>query len=852
VEGPLHTLCTWIGNRRFGLRHGSALILTVVLTSLLAVIGVLFALLSRLDRMAATAMVQERQLDLATDAVIGSIGRQLVLDAPGVGAAEYYDYPDQNDPFLASLEPSLLKDGTAVWAQISDPTGYIRARGWVARDVAITTSPGVPASEKELFYAYQSEYRPIAIDPCTGEPLEQLADADGDGIADAKWTLLEDLSTSTGKRFYLATRIIDNCGMLNLNTSYSFDPNDPCLSDGLHQMQVDMLYLSRRGNNGGPVAASKALMAVRSPGQADWRPYLLDVVWNNGYIRSEYAPFDISDELRLRYRYVINYNKAPARLEWFWQKAFEGGPSVPVGTDTYYLNDWFTLTGLRPEQAGPERIYDYRHICTVYSADRLVDPCGLPQVNLNAADANTIFVALLKAGLDQGQAAQLAVNIRDFVDNDSNATSLRPIGSAVTYWGLEPQPFIRQIGFTISSVDPTRQGNNEFVVELYNPFTVPIDLGNCVLALVGQKGGRAEVRLPATIGAGQYLTISSRDRDRGNLVLALYEPTSSGGFQLRERYDLYLVRRQGSNQIYLDRQRTQDGWFDWNLVKGISQYYARPDARWNIVYQQMSLVGQSRLPPTPLTRSDDSSTWDWVYSRATRTNYNLPSPQKIWPSGRMGLLTVGQVGRLLMVGPKADDIAGTLGDQLADEPPEASIRLDLSRSPAVLNYVTVMLPVGQDRQTGQSAVKGRININTASPFVLDRLPWIQWAGQKIGSDIGQAIVQYRHDLGAFDSIARLLQVPQMQAMVGLAEQEDHGPDLTPDGQYDDLEARDVLFARISNLVTVRSDIFTAYLLIRLGEDGPQRRIMAIFDRSQVRTANDRPRLIALHQVPDPR
>jgi hypothetical protein len=67
-----------------------------------------------------------------------------------------------------------------------------------------------------------------------------------------------------------------------------------------------------------------------------------------------------------------------------------------------------------------------------------------------------------------------------------------------------------------------------------------------------------------------------------------------------------------------------------------------------------------------------------------------------------------------------------------------------------------------------------------------------------------------------------------------------------------MEERDLIFTRISNLVTVRSDVFTAYILVRLGTSGPQKRVVAILDRSKVNSAGDRVRLAALYPVPDPR
>jgi hypothetical protein len=84
------------------------------------------------------------------------------------------------------------------------------------------------------------------------------------------------------------------------------------------------------------------------------------------------------------------------------------------------------------------------------------------------------------------------------------------------------------------------------------------------------------------------------------------------------------------------------------------------------------------------------------------------------------------------------------------------------------------------------------------------------------------------------------------------------PDLTwADDIIDDFEERDVIFSRISNLVTVRSDVFTAYILVRIGTDGPQKRVIAILNRSDVYPNpsggyTGRVKARALHPVADPR
>ncbi len=209
----------------------------------------------------------------------------------------------------------------------------------------------------------------------------------------------------------------------------------------------------------------------------------------------------------------------------------------------------------------------------------------------------------------------------------------------------------------------------------------------------------------------------------------------------------------------------------------------------------------------------------------------------------------------------------------------------------------------------EQTIAGRININTAPWFVIKQLPWLGLMTQTVypffadNSNLAQGIVAFRDKLDlspivgpnysgptgrygetniagideypGFRNIAQLLQVvattvlPVNPAIVSTYDIRQYldtwninpptvpstlqtGPDYNSDSVEDDLEERDVLFHRVSNLVTVRSDVFTAYILVRVGERGPQRRVIAIFDRSNVFSPADRPKLVALHPVPDPR
>jgi len=217
------------------------------------------------------------------------------------------------------------------------------------------------------------------------------------------------------------------------------------------------------------------------------------------------------------------------------------------------------------------------------------------------------------------------------------------------------------------------------------------------------------------------------------------------------------------------------------------------------------------------------------------------------------LTNIGQLG--MVFAESAYDVAkrSTAADLLLDlrEPNYANL----------FKYLTVIDPAQHFAGTEETRIKGRVNINTAPACVLAQLPWMQY---KDGSlfEKARAIVDHRSAGVPYKTTAELMQVTALHSLTtdNLAasdagnqhEDTPRGPDLTPDTAVNDFEERDLIFTRISDLITVRSDVFTAYILVRIGIDGPQRRMMAIFDRSDVLSSDDDVEVIALYQVPDPR
>jgi hypothetical protein len=237
--------------------------------------------------------------------------------------------------------------------------------------------------------------------------------------------------------------------------------------------------------------------------------------------------------------------------------------------------------------------------------------------------------------------------------------------------------------------------------------------------------------------------------------------------------------------------------------------------------------------------------------------------------GRVGFKNIGEIG-MVFAGSGYDVPAGST---------EANLRLDFKNVlfARILNYLTVIDPADHGgRVWNETRIKGRINVNTAPPYVLEQLPWM--APVAVGPVVSQAVVAYRDRIAipggpdyrarlgglGFRSIGELTWVPEMGYYAADGLDQRGFPDLSPlkflallDGAKDDFEERDLIFHRISNLVTVRSDVFTAYILVRIGADGPQRRVIAILDRSGVSPLGGAPytfgrvKVRALHQVPDP-
>ncbi len=854
--------------------RGSALILTVVLTSMLAIVGVLYLLMSRMDRKASSAMAEGATLNIAVDTVVDRIAAVLVRDVPGVAGQEYQDYPGPNDPWLACLEPNEPNENGR-WRRISD----------------IYETGGAAFTNVEPL---------VVLERAPIDPNYPLADADGDGVADARW-IGTGITDSKGRQVYAAVRVIDHGAMLNVNTAYTFDPcdfndvsRDYSHIDGSQQMQIDLTYLAERGANSNPLDTLNGLR-MTDPAQFSYDGYAGQVVWNySDPPVLSYCPFDIVDELRLRYRYVLNRNSVVSRIDNLWLNTYKGGRGVPIeGTN----NKWFDYVNAEPNEI-PDPNYDFRHLSTTYNMDRVIDPTGQKMININ----RPLFVQsgmvdgytrglfnVLRGILGTARAAQWIVNMVDFWDEDSKPSIFTPsvIDANLTdvYYGLEPHPWISRISFRMAGSDPDVGSNNSFEIELLNPFPTDLNVEGLRIILTPHIPGSQDtvktIDLPSRVMNGRsILIISNRATPLSGastevevtpaLGLATYQKTGTNTWALRTAYDVSLLTKThvDGNDVALDGQITSDPWFAWNSNNTIN-HYCRTDSsvdpgHWYVLGSTMAAVSPDAL--------------------GNRLNIieglNLPDPDhlgtRLDPNGvpLRQFCTVGDIARVLTIGPTPGETVKEQFDSAVihdanGTPPriqEGLIRLDIARPEVarLFRYLTVIDPSDYvyDPNRVETRIKGRININTAPWFVIARLPWIRHTEQWLDRNIAAEIVGQRdYSIHGFKSIAGLMQVPGVATAFidgrnnlykRIDADDPNEPDFTEDSAVDDFEERDLLFSRISNLVTVRSDVFSAYILVRIGLDGPQRRVLVILDRSQVDSLDDRVRIVAFQRVPDPR
>jgi hypothetical protein len=810
-------------------QRGSALLLTVVLTSLLAIVGVLFVMSTRLDKIGSVATGQSKQLDMAVDAVLDELTEQLVLDVPGVAGQEYYDAADANDPWLSSIEP-FVDGNNFYWPQVTNLQGH-----------------------STLFEIDFVEDREVIadVDPNTGAILtDQKADADGDGLTDTYWFKLDGFGSSRNKPIYAAVRVVDHGSMYNVNTAFQDMPS-PGDFDQPSPMQINIVDLFSETD-------AVQLQAART-NALNPQAYLEDVVWNFGPLDPNHHPFDIQDELELRSRYLINNKSILSRIEVTdedqrgWGELYDTGFYTPQYSD---LSNWFRHAVY---DSNDTAAYDYRHITTTVNLDRVINPDGLKMVDVNQPSSLQALYEAIKNGLSpaidpndrQSQAAQIAINLWDFQDGDTEPGVIylsdverNAVPSTISnaYYGFEVHPYISEVAYQVDADDLNKV---EVYIELYNPSLSDLVLDDVSLLVYDSTNDQVihQIDLPANTGIDSNSMYTVTLGNSANPLDAASMPVVVNEGIVTAYYDIYLVHQIHDANLYLDVFKgeswsdTNDTFSDSNEpTPDVWHSMARDTRGWQVAYQ----VSQYSTNPTRDSFNDGVTV-------EGRSLFTVLDPSDEWDDllKRSSLKNIGQIGRLLRVGPASEPNVpfATIGQQLTDPDlgvEHVFVNLTNQHYANLFQYLT-LLTAENYGLSNETRVKGRININTAPWVVLQGLPGFDQVPDP-NRIPAKSIALYREQdpNHVYQSVGDLMQVQDMLAL-----------GLDSDGLLN-LEQRDQIFTRLADLATVRSDVFTAYILVRMGVNGPQKRAIAVLDRSHVDDARDKIRVVALQPVPESR
>ncbi len=866
---------------------GSALILAVVLTSLLAIIGVMFVMMARVDKMATSAISENKELNFAVEAVVAKISQELALDVPGMPKGrEYYDYPGDKDKWLASLEP--YKEGTVYkWRQISDVTGFLDNESFSTQNIDVK-----PVGLSTTVYV--REYPTIRVgsggkflDDKTGNIATDgvSADADGDGIADSKWVEIDDITSDKGKPIYAAIRVIDNGAMLNVNTAYKFDPNavSPDLIDGSSQTQIDLLVLTKRSSTSNPLVKLDNERFGYEPLPHNLDAYIEDVIWQYNEPNGAYTPFDITNDLELRNRFLLEIENIDTAIETFgWIDVFteDNYLHTPVDGTSSNLNDWFGKAQYDLSEPNATENYSYRHIGTTYNMDRIIQPDGEKMLNINKApSAGTIYDTIRKSFTDYDPnftnvnkiAAQITANLIDYVDgpgypisdpryDPNNKVTTVYDDSNKPYYGFErPCVYISEIVHTFKEITPSGGPvgappvfYQAYAVELYKPYFQDDDPYKWRLVIGPSSGGPVN----APMGGVPYNINWSGNKqfyvmiNDPCLILPAIDPCAV------IENSAFIFKRSSIIELQRCIDEANNIWIAVDLAEVPNGLIPEPT--------DGTLSYRRDINPHKCIRR----LWSNIFNNSTLGSDNAfnSGGAKIQAHPSNGTFTnVGEIGMLFHKpayweagqDPSLADVIGYGSGANTED----KVRIDLVKPEFqhLFKYLTVWPPSEYVSDPDETRIKGRININTAPWFVLAQLPWVSHRGGSPDYSLAQAIVTHRDgsSVKGFWNIGELMGVTGMDYYANDGSDLAGFPDLTTkptggDDAPDDFEERDVIFARISNLVTVRSDVFTAYILVRIGANGPQKRVMAILDRSNVYSPTDKVKVIALHPVPDPR
>jgi len=524
-------------------------------------------------------------------------------------------------------------------------------------------------------------------------------------------------------------------------------------------------------------------------------------------------------------------------------------PDSPSGDD----NPFETVQEVRLVPGIGEYTFNrIKNYITVYSYDKNIDREGNLRININHAPPSKIFLALKKAGLSEEEAAQVAVNIVDFRDKDSNPTEYRG------KYGIEKTPYINEVmpDFTtsvVAAVTDLVKGGVEYLKdkakkEIRRKIKEKVKRDIPYLdEIIDKATSRGEEELEREVEKiiKRYTEYHHLKKGSGNFLFAL--PVLFGEKP---------AFAEGESPVKLD---IQIEWIElynpysvtlplpgWRIKTSLGEkkiFGVVPSKGYWVVFNVVIKMPGKSIGREILDNFVDTvklvNNKGEIVDEATYYNYGVP--WRAWekndprvrefagyiPGGspwfrnwywmpEVGEVNLENAQSSFYVKNRPFCCSGEVG-YIHNGKQWRTVSLDRDGDWFILDKITTSFPP-------EKPVKGRININTASKKVLQSLPCID-------TKITDQIINYCDGRqGPFDEIGEIARVVGMQKL-GINGWDDDG-----DGYVDEDDEREAILRIISNLITVRSNCFTIVSLgrvIRGGKIVAEKKIKVMVDRGSI-------------------
>ena len=425
-------------------RRGNAMMLAVSISVMLAIIGSSFVIMSRLDRQAVVGVETEQLLIDARNRTVETIqkvleqdivGSEPFTDLNGNGRVDPGEFTDQNGNTLYD-DVMLLDNGGQTssltsrepydWAGWSNPANppedpWLSSIEPNVADFSITPLAPTWVKPSEIWpNITPTPLQAGLVDPSSPAVANVPADADGDGIVDSWWRVVPGLS-SEGKIVLAAVRIIDNCGMVNVNTTWQRSNNTvephsmlarsvgPSAANSFgefpHQINLEFLLNTRthtriNGHDGLNIWTGLGAITGRQDTLINnhsqfFGTYDLNSLWfhrvNSTFhemagLLTGIGVYGLDDEFELRNRFILNTRSST----WLEKNMVETiGNYDPANPVADYRSSLLKVDPTNPAMDTPEEVVDawarqiydanptqssadQRHLLTTYSYDRSV------------------------------------------------------------------------------------------------------------------------------------------------------------------------------------------------------------------------------------------------------------------------------------------------------------------------------------------------------------------------------------------------------------------------------------------------------------------------------------------------